>query len=121
MWIVVLLAIALVVVFWNYILIGLGLWVCARIVRAFIILTVADSKPNRRPAPRPVQTRPVAKPVHSRPVAKPARALPAADYLPRWNADRRLDARREHVEWQKEFDQASYLSETAMGRGSTRG
>ncbi|MET1021941.1 MAG: hypothetical protein ABWX69_07060 [Arthrobacter sp.] len=113
MWIVVLLAIALVVLFWNYILIGLVLWASVRIVRAFINLTVADSRPNRRPstravqarpAARPVRTRPVAKSVQTRPESKPARELPSPDYLPRWTASRRLDSGREHAQWQKAFD-----------------
>jgi hypothetical protein len=117
MWIVVLLAIALVVLFWNYILIGFVIWACVRIMRAFINLTVADSKPNRRPAPRSVQTRPVARPVRTRPMAKsvrtrpepkPARELPSPDYLPRWTARRRLDAGREHAQWQREFDHAAH-------------
>jgi hypothetical protein len=46
---------------------------------------------------KPVQTRPEPKP-------KPVGALPAPDYLPRWTPSRRLDARREHAQWQIEFE-----------------
>ncbi|WP_090576724.1 hypothetical protein [Arthrobacter sp. ov407] len=107
MFIFVLLAILLLVVFWQYILAGLGLWVLVLIMRAVINWTLADPKPNY---PRkPVQTRPVAKPVTTRPEpkSKPARELPAPDYLPRWTANRRLDAGREHAQWQKKFDNAA--------------
>ncbi|WP_277526153.1 hypothetical protein [Arthrobacter sp. ES3-54] len=100
MFIFVLLAILILVVFWQYILAGLGLWVLVLIMRAVINWTLADPKPNY---PRkPVQTRPVPK---SRP--KPARELPAPEYLPRWTANRRLDAGREHAQWQEKFDNAA--------------
>ena len=116
MFIFVLLAILLLVLFWQYILAGLCLWVLLHITRAVITWTVADSKPTyrrghvqTRPVARPVQTRPVTKPVQTRPAAKPkpARELPAPDYLPRWTASRRLDAGREHAQWQEQFDSAA--------------
>ena len=109
----VLLAILLLVLLWQYILAGLGLWVLVVIMRAVITWTVADAKPNyrrqpiqTRPVARPVQTRPVARAVQTRPAPtpKPARELPAPDYLPRWTASRRLDADREHALWQEAFD-----------------
>ncbi|MGZ4663421.1 MAG: hypothetical protein ACXVYB_19300 [Arthrobacter sp.] len=107
MFIFVLLAIVLLVLFWQYILAGLGLWVLVLLLRAVINWTVADPAPGYRR--KPVQTRPVARPVQARPVPalKPARELPAPDYLPRWTASRRLDAGREHAQWQKTFDNAA--------------
>jgi hypothetical protein len=107
MFIFVLLAILLLVLFWQYILAGLGIWMLVLMMRAVINWMVADTRPSY---PRkPVQTRPVAKPVQTRPVPalKPARGLPAPDYLPRWTASRRLDAGREHAQWQKTFDNAA--------------
>ncbi|MGY3380649.1 hypothetical protein ACVWYS_002606 [Arthrobacter sp. TE12231] len=104
MFIFVLLAIVLLVLFWQYIVAGLGLWVLVLLLRAVINWTVADPTPGYRR--KAVQTRPVAKPVQTRPVPalKPSRELPAPDYLPRWTASRRLDAGREHAQWQKMFD-----------------
>jgi hypothetical protein len=114
MFLFVLLAILLLVLFWQYIVAGLGLWVLVLIVRAVIHWTVADAKPNyrrepvqTRPVAKPVQTRAVAMPVQTRAVAMPARELPAPDYLPRWTAGRRLDTGREHAQWQKKFDDAA--------------
>jgi hypothetical protein len=116
MFIFVLVAILLLVVFWQYILAGIGLWVLVLIMRAVINWTVADPKPSytrkpvqTRPVAKPVQTRPKPKPVQTRPELKPkpARELPAPDYLPRWTASRRLDAGREHAQWQKKFDNAA--------------
>ena len=37
---------------------------------------------------------------------KESRELPAPSYLPRWTARRRLDAEREHIQWQEWFDGA---------------
>ena len=113
-----LLAIALVALFWQYILAGLALWALMRIMRALINLAAANSKPTyprkpvqTRPVGKPVQTRPVAKPVQTRTAAKPqpqpARELPAPDYLPRWNPGRRQDVGRELAQWQKDFDSAA--------------
>jgi hypothetical protein len=115
MFIFVLVAILFLVVFWQYILAGLGLWVLVLIMRAWINWTLADPKPSyprkpvqTRPLAKPVQTRPKPKPVQTRPVPKskpkPARELPAPEYLPRWTANRRLDAGREHAQWQRQFD-----------------
>ncbi|MGO4227861.1 hypothetical protein AB4Y72_03220 [Arthrobacter sp. YAF34] len=110
MFIFVLLAILLLVLFWQYILAGLGIWMLVLMMRAVINWMVADTRPSY---PRkPVQTRPVAKPVQTRPKPKPvqtrpARELPALEYLPRWTASRRLDAGREHAQWQKTFDSAA--------------
>ena len=98
MFLFVLVAILLLVLFWQYFLAGLGIWVLVLVMRAMINWTVADPRPSY---PRkPVQTRPVAK-------LKPARELPAPDYLPRWTASRRLDAGREHAQWQTKFDNAA--------------
>ena len=118
MFIFVLLAILLLVVFWQYIFAGIGLWVLVLIMRAVINWTLAGPKPNyprtpvqARPAARPVTTRPAARPVQTRPESrskpKPARELPAPQYLPRWTATRRLDAGREHAQWQAMFDNAA--------------
>lgn len=122
MFLFVLLAILLLVLFWQYILAGLGLWVLVLITRAVINWTLADQRNDRRepvqsrPAARPVQARPATKAVQARPVQtrsaaqpkpKPSRELPAPDYLPRWTASRRLDAGREHAQWQMKFDNAA--------------
>jgi hypothetical protein len=118
MFLFVLLAILLLILFWQYILAGLGLWVLVLIMRAVINWTVADTRPSyprkpvqTRPVAKPVQTRPKPKPVQTRPEPrskpKPVRELPSPDYLPRWTASRRLDASREHAQWQKKFDNAS--------------
>lgn len=117
MFLFVLLAFLLLVLFWQYILAGVSLWVLVVIVRGVINWTAVDTRPRyprkpvqTRPAARPVQTRPKPKPVQTRPEpkskskSKPARELPAPEYLPRWTANRRLDAGREHAQWQKEFD-----------------
>ena len=111
MWIVVLLAIGVVVALWQVILAGLVLWVRVGCIRWWIA-AVAEAKPKPSRARKPVQTRPVAKPVQTRPRPKPkkpepVRELPAPDYLPRWTASRRLDAGREHAQWQAKFDSAA--------------
>lgn len=111
MWIVVLLAVGVVVALWQVILAGLVLWVLVACIRWWIaVVAVAGPKPSH--TRKPVQTRPVAKPVQNRPEPKPkkpepVRELPAPDYLPRWTASRRLDAGREHAQWQKNFDNAA--------------
>lgn len=127
MWIVVLLAIALVVLFWKFILVGLVLWAGVRVVRALLTMSAAGPTPDRRRASRPVQSRPVSRSVQVRPAPQPGRArpapardIPAADYLPRWTPGRRLDAGREHAQWQKEFDLAAYFSDTPTRRGTAR-
>ncbi len=118
MFLFVLLAIFLLVLFWQYILAGLGLWVVLLITRAVINWTVADTRPRyprepvrTRPVSRSVQSRPVTRPVQTRPTAKPkskpARELPAPDYLPRWTATRRQETGREHAQWQETFDNAA--------------
>ena len=43
----------------------------------------------------------------ARPQPESTRELPQSGYLPRWSAGRRLDAEREHAEWQRWFDRAS--------------
>lgn len=114
MWIVVLLAIGLVVALWQVIVAGLVLWGLVAFIRWWIA-AVAEAKPShaRRPVqPRPVQHRPVATSVQTRPQPKKpeprtVRELPSPDYLPRWTASRRLDAGREHAQWQKNFDNAA--------------
>ena len=116
MWIpalfLILVVISILVTYWQLILTGLAIWAMVAWTRH----AAADAKPNY---PRmPVQTRPGAKPVKTRPVSvavqtrpelksKPAREMPAPDYLPRWTANRRLDAGREHAQWQTEFDNTS--------------
>lgn len=118
MFLFVLLAIFLLVLFWQYILAGLGLWVVLLITRAVINWTVADTRPSyprepiqARPVSRSIQTRCAAKPVQTRPAAKlkskPVRELPAPDYLPRWTASRRQETGREHAQWQETFDNAA--------------
>ncbi|WP_346926794.1 hypothetical protein [uncultured Arthrobacter sp.] len=109
MWIVVLLILGVVVALWQVILAGLILWALVACIRWWIALTSpakpshprkpVQTRPAAKPKPKPVQTRPVAKPK-----PKPARDLPAPDYLPRWTASRRLDADREHAQWQEAFD-----------------
>ncbi|MFF2244457.1 hypothetical protein ACFVTM_09795 [Arthrobacter sp. NPDC058130] len=110
MFLFVLIAILLLVVFWQYILAGLGLWVLVLIMRTLINWTIADPKPSYRR--EPVQTRPKPKPVQTRPESKPkpmpARELPALEYLPRWTANRRLETVRDHAQWQKNFDNAAH-------------
>lgn len=113
MWILalflIMVVISILVAYWQLILTGLVIWGVVVWTRR----VAADAKPNypripvqTRPVAKPVQTRPVSKPVRTRPElrSKPARELPAPDYLPRWTANRRLDAGREHVQWQREFD-----------------
>ena len=116
MWIpalfLILVVISILVTYWQLILTGLAIWA----IVAWTGRVAADPRPNH--LPRPVQTRPVARPLMPRPVSKPvqtrpelkskpARKLPAPDYLPRWTANRRLDAGREHAQWQREFDNTS--------------
>ena len=110
MWIVVLLAIGVVVALWQVILAGLVLWALVACIRWWIAVAV-EAKPKPSRPRKPVQVRPVAKPVQTRPGPKPkkpmpVRELPAPDYLPRWTASRRLDAGREHAQWQNMFDNA---------------
>jgi len=107
MWIVVLLVLGVVVALWQVILAGLILWALVSAIRWWIALaSPARPKPGR--PRRPVQTRPAARPVQTRPEPKPkpkpVGGLPAPDYLPRWTASRRLDASREHAQWQLEFE-----------------
>jgi hypothetical protein len=108
MWIpalfLILVVISILVYYWPLTLTGLAIWA----LMAYTKRAAADPKPSY---PRkPLQTRPVAKPVQTRPEPKskpqPARELPAPEYLPRWTASRRLDAGREHAQWQKKFDNA---------------
>jgi hypothetical protein len=116
MWILalflILVVISILVTYWPLTLAGLALW-------AFVARTrhvAADAMPSY--ALRPVRTRPVAPPAQYRPEptsvqtrpgpkAKPDRDIPAPDYLPRWTANRRLDAGREHAQWQHKFDNAA--------------
>jgi len=112
MWIVVLLAIGVVVALWQVIVAGLIVWVLVTCIRWWIAAVTqagprsahhrkpVQTRPESRPKPRPVQTRPEPKPRRPEPV----RGLPAPDYLPRWTASRRLDADREHAQWQEAFD-----------------
>jgi hypothetical protein len=111
MWIVVLLAIGVVVALWQVIVAGFVLWALVACIRWWIAaFAVGRPRPSR---PRkPVQTRPAARPVQTRPQPQPrrpvpARELPSPDYLPKWTASRRLDAGREHAQWQEMFDNAA--------------
>lgn len=108
MWIVVLLAIGVVVALWQVIVAGLVLWALVACIRWWIALAAETGPKPSRPR-KPVPARPVARPVQTRPGPKPrkpapVREVPAPDYLPRWTASRRLDAGREHAQWQKSFD-----------------
>ena len=111
MWIVVLLAIGVVAALWQVILAGLVFWALVACIRWWIAaVAVAGPRPNH--PRRPVQTRPVARPVQTRPEPKPKKPVPvrelsSPDYLPRWTASRRLDAGREHSQWQEKFDRAA--------------
>ena len=116
MWIVVLLVIGVVVALWQVIVAGLVLWALVACIRWWIAFAVVrPNQPRRpvqaRPVAKLVQTRPMARPVQARPAPRPkrpvpVRELPAPDYLPRWTASRRLDAGREHAQWQEKFDNA---------------
>ena len=126
MWIVVLLAIGVVVAFWQVILAGLVLWALVACLRWWIV-AVAEARPKPSHTRKPVQTRPAARPVQTRPVArtrkpepKPARELPVPDYLPRWTASRRLDAGREHAQWQTKFDNAAHRNPAGPGARGER-
>ena len=63
---------------WQLALIGLGVWMLVRIVAAAV-----DGGGRRE-----------------------NRELPTPAYLPKWSALRRLDAKREHAQWQEWFDAA---------------
>jgi hypothetical protein len=111
MWIVVLLVIAVVVALWQVILAGLVMWALVACIRWWITAVVM-ARPKPTTTRQPVHTRPLAKPVQTRPQPKPrkpepVRELPAPSYLPRWTASRRLDAGREHAQWQQSFDNAA--------------
>lgn len=109
--VVALITIALVVTFWQWILLGITLWILVRILWKVYLSKDTD------PYPKPKRQRPAtAEPVRSHPgprdvlesAAKPrptpARELPAPAYLPRWNTTRRFHTDREHDDWQKQFD-----------------
>ena len=109
MWVPALFLIAILITYWQLTLTGLVIWALVAWTRH----VVADTRPSyprksvqTRLVAKPVQTRLVAKPVQTRPEpkSKPSREMPAPEYLPRWTANRRLDAGREHAEWQKMFD-----------------
>ena len=101
MWIVVLLAIGVVVALWQVIVAGLIVWVLVTCIRWWIA-AVTQAGPRSAHHRKPVQSRP--EPRSKRLEPKPVRELPAPDYLPRWTASRRLDASREHAQWQIEFE-----------------
>ncbi len=114
MWIpalfLILVVISILVTYWQLTLAGLAIWALV----AWRRHGTADTTPNyprkpvqTRPVSKPVQTRPRPKPVQTRPEPKPAREIPAPEYLPRWTANRRLDAGREHALWQQKFDDAA--------------
>jgi type IV secretory pathway TrbD component len=72
---------SLLVANWQITLLGLGIWMLVR--------ALAAKYPGSRAAPGP---------------GVASRELPATAYLPRWTATRRLNARREHAQWQDWFD-----------------
>ncbi|MEY9775818.1 hypothetical protein ABH915_001426 [Arthrobacter sp. MW3 TE3886] len=118
MWIpalfLILVVIGILVTYWQLTLTGLFIWGLVAWKRHHAADT-RSSYPRKpvqsRPVAKPVQTRPRPKPVHTRPEptpkSKPVRELPAPAYLPRWTANRRLEAGREHAQWQKNFDNAA--------------
>ena len=118
MWIpalfLILVVIGILVTYWQLTLTGLVIWALVALMKHH----AADTRPSyprkpvqTRPVAKPLQTRPRNKPVQTRPEptakSKPSRELPAPAYLPRWTANRRLEAGREHVQWQKNFDSAA--------------
>ena len=111
MWIVALLALGVVVALWQVILAGLILWALVTCIRWWLAaVAVARPKPRPPPEARPdpargqAQTQARPDPARGQAQAQPVRELPAPDYLPRWTASRRLDADREHAQWQEAFD-----------------
>ena len=109
--VVALIAIALVVTFWQWILLGIILYVLFRILWKVHLSKNADPYPKpkkqRPPMPQPVLTMPVSRcgrESSAKPMTMPARELPAPDYLPRWTTTRRSYTDREHDEWQKQFE-----------------
>ena len=113
MWIlglfVMLIIIWILVSYWQFILIGLIIGTLVARKRR----STAKMKPGY--SRQPVQSRPVARSVQTgpkpglvqtrpRPKSQPAGVMPAPEYLPRWTPNRRLDADREHAQWQKRFD-----------------
>jgi len=115
MWIpalfLILVVIGILVTYWQLTLTGLVIWALVALMRHHAADTRSSytRKPvQTRPVAKPVQTRPKSKPVQTRPEpthkSKPAREIPALEYLPRWTADRRLEAGRELAQWQKNFD-----------------
>jgi hypothetical protein len=118
MWIpalfLILVVVGILVTYWQLTLTGLFIW-------AFVVwkrhhpADTRSSYPRKavqtRPVAKPVQTRPRPQPVQTRPEptpkSRPSRELPAPAYLPRWTANRRLEAGREHAQWQKNFDNAA--------------
>ena len=114
-----LLAIGVVAALWQVILAGLVFWALVACIRWWIA-AVAVARPRPNYPRKPVQTRPVARPVQTRPEPRPKkpvpiRELPAPDDLPRWTASRRLDAGREHAQWQQKFDNAGQQSPAGPG------
>ena len=116
MWIpalfLILVVIGILVTYWQLTLTGLFIWALVAWKRHHTADT-RSSYPRKavqtRPVARPVQSRP--RPVQTRPEptrkSKPAHEMPAPAYLPRWTANRRLEAGREHAQWQKNFDNAA--------------
>ena len=100
MWVPVLFLIAILITYWQLTLTGLVIWALVAWTR-HVLADTTPSYPRKS-----VQTRLVAKPVQTRPEpkSKPAREMPAPEYLPKWTANRRLDAGRELSQWQKKFD-----------------
>lgn len=87
-----LIAFSLVVMFWQWILLGIILWILVRIL--WMVHIGKDAEP--------VRTKPVSWGV-TESGAKP-KLMPAPDYVPRWTVTRRSYTDREHGDWQKQFD-----------------
>jgi hypothetical protein len=112
--IVALIAVALVVTFWQWILLGFILWILVRVLWKVHVSKDADPYPERQmqqpPTSGPFRSMPVPNGVlesAAKPKPMPAREFPAPDYLPRWTTTRRIYTDREHEDWQKRFDSAA--------------
>ena len=103
--------ISLVVALWQWIVLGIILWMLCRVLWKIHLRKDTGTSPMttrlRLPQPEPVRTATVprrAADSAAQPRPVPARGLPAPDYLPRWTTNRRFYADREHHDWQKQFD-----------------
>ena len=116
------------VTFWQWILLGIILYVLFRILWKAHLSKNADPYPaprtQRPPMLQPVPSMPVPKGVReslAQPKPMPARELPAPDYLPRWTTTRRFYTDREHDDWQKQFDSVTWRSRVGGAGARVRG